>query len=199
MSTNPSISMINNDQKIVTDLSNASEAKSTDPKAATTKIPNDDDKFSKLKEIILNYLSLIKDSFNSMYKLSSQGILSIKNKSCQSISEIFNNSMYGISYTYKKSLEISKSGYSNINNYIKSHPLTTYNLIYISACAIIAEGATIYHDKFLTTKSLAKVGEICENCNHDNKLIHIGIPVAIAVSIMGIGNYVYLKKNSKKT
>ncbi|GMM30705.1 hypothetical protein DAMA08_034500 [Martiniozyma asiatica (nom. inval.)] len=73
---------------------------------------------------------------------------------------------------------------------IKSYPLVAYDALYLISSALAASGLYLYHKNYLR-------GQSCTSCVHSNNALHITGGAAICLGIMGIGNYVYLKKSKK--
>ena len=133
---------------------------------------NDDsskeEKINDIKSIITNYLASIK---SNTYSIINNSILLIKSNIAKSID--FTN--------YYLNSFITKS---------KENPLITYNSIYLITLSTLSGFAFYYHKYYLATQN-------CTNCHDNIKPIHILASIGLGASVMGIGNYLYIKKKDE--
>lgn len=139
-----------------------------------------------------SFLDKIKNSLLSYYSSFSESSNSILNSTSKSLLSVYNNSLSALSKNTSKSIDFSKYYYSKASQKVNEYPLIAYDALYLTACSILGGLAYAFHKNYLVTKA-------CDHCHSSNSnKLHILASVGVCLSILGVGNYLYLKKSDSK-
>lgn len=140
--------------------------------------PNPESKPKDIKKFS-NLIQKIKNFFLSFYSCT------LKNGS-NSLLSLYNSTLSTISLSISKFIDFSKYYYLKSLSKIKENPLLTYDALYLFTCGALVSGIQLYNKQLL----MAKI-------NSNNTLPIAAASFGICFSIMGVGNYIYLKKLQK--
>lgn len=146
-------------------------------------IPNSKDVesfFEKIKKTLIYYYSETSTSTISLIQSTSKSLINSYNSFVSIISNQIAKFIDFTKYYYLKSVET-----------VNTYPLIAYDALYLTASALIGGLSYTFHKEYLTKRA-------CESC-HGVKVnnLHIAGAVVLCLSIMGAGNYLYLKKSKK--
>lgn len=128
-----------------------------------------------------------KEKGQSIINIILNGLFTVKNTILTVTTNSVNLTLDSI---YKLSNSIAFS-FNKVLTTFKENPLLTYDSVYISLSALIGTGAYYYH------KNLLNSNLTCNQCINKNVPWEVIAGVSTFVGIFGIGNYLYLKKDSK--
>lgn len=126
--------------------------------------------FEKIKKSLIAAYSSVINTTASAFNCTSKSILSM----------------------YNKTIDFNKYYYSKLSTKVSENPLIAYDALYLTLSTGLGTAAYLYHDSVLAKKA-------CTNCHTSTtNELQIAGAVAVCLSIMGVGNYLYLKKSGKK-
>jgi hypothetical protein len=111
-----------------------------------------------------------------------------KDSSCPCLLKKFKNALIS---SYLFSANFVKSTMEKTKTTFNDNLLVKYNTIYLSVVSILSGAAYYIHKSYLS-----KIP--CDKCHNSNMPLHLLGSIAVFLSIMGAGNYYYLKNKSKK-
>lgn len=138
-----------------------------------------------------SFFEKIRKAFVSLYSSTSSTISSALGSTSRSLVALYQKSLSIIQTSAAKSIDFTKYYYSSASTKVSQNPLIAYDALYLTACSALGGAAYTYHRDFLTKK-------MCEHCHHTNNTLHLATAVGVCLSILGVGNYLYLRKPGTK-
>ncbi|GAV29155.1 hypothetical protein PMKS-002635 [Pichia membranifaciens] len=138
-----------------------------------------------------SFFEKIRKTIVSLSSSTSNTISSVLGSTSKSLVAVYQKSLSIIQLSASKSIDFTKYYYSSASTKVSQNPLITYDALYLTTCSVLGGVAYTYHRDFLTKK-------MCEHCHHTNNTLHLATAVGVCLSILGVGNYLYLKKPGTK-
>lgn len=181
----------NQAQKAVKNIGDKAESVKKEVESETKTISEEIRKELPTSDEVDSFLEKIRKTLASYYSSTSSTISSLLSSTSKSLISAYQKSLSVIQTSAAKSIDFTKYYYSTASTKVNQNPLIAYDALYLTTCSIIGAAAYTYHREFLTKK-------LCEHCHHSNNALHIATAVGVCLSVLGVGNYLYLRKPGTK-